>query len=470
MPTINNTNSVVSTGVALSMPTGDTLTVAANGYLISTGDDAVALTGTSEAYTIQVDGLLASTAVTFAGLSVLGTNNTATINISQSGTIRGADGPGIYVDGQGVTNITNDGTILNASAFGAVERAAGGGAMVLVNNGYIGNPVQWAIAAQGSAAFTLTNTGVIQAGLGGGAITAEGTSVITITNTGTIRGGLSLGGGGDNVDNSLGTITGEIFLGAGGDTFLGSAAGETVNGGDDGDNLFGGSGVDTLRGDAGNDTLGSGDGADILEGGADNDTYFVEQLDTIIEVGGGGTNDIVNASASFALAADDDIETLQTTSPPGTIAINLTGNALGQSITGNAGANILSGLGGIDTLNGAGGNDRLIGGTGKDTQTGGLGSDRFVFKTAADSVVGASRDVITDFTVAGTLERIDLSAFAGTFTFRGTGAFSSAGNEVKFQASGANTLVKIDLDADTAAEMEILLIGTKVLTATDFFL
>mgnify|MGYP001357081194 FL=1 len=93
-----------------------------------------------------------------------------------------------------------------------------------------------------------------------------------------------------------------------------------------------------------------------------------------------------------------------------------------------------------------------------------------MFKTAADSLVGGNRDTITDFTVAGTLERIDLSAFAGTFAFRGTGAFSSTGKEVSYKFSGANTLVKIDLDGDTASEMEILLIGRKTLTAVDFIL
>ncbi len=103
--------------------------------------------------------------------------------------------------------------------------------------------------------------------------------------------------------------------------------------------------------------------------------------------------------------------------------------------------------------------------------TGGSGNDRFVFTAAADSVVGSNRDVITDFSTPGTLERIDLSAFSGAFVFRGKdAAFSSSAKEISYSALGSNTLVKIDLDSDAAAEMEILLTGRKTLTSTDFYL
>ncbi len=298
-----------------------------------------------------------------------------------------------------------------------------------------------------------------------------GGSADTITNSGIIRGDIYLGEGDDSINNTRGTIEGTLFLGSGLDSYLGGTADEDVWGAEAIDTLSGGGGDDCLYGEEGNDVLTGGAGDDMMFGGTNDDVYVVDEHDTIDEVAGEGTNDTVSATTSFALADDDDIEKMQTDLATATTAITLRGNdLLGQSITGNAGVNALSGLGGSDTLNGLGGSDRLVGGTGKDTHTGGTGNDRFVFKTAANSVIGASRDVITDFTVAGTTERIDLSAFAGTFTFRGTGAFSSAGNEVKFQASGANTLVKIDLDADTAAEMEILLIGTKVLIATDFYL
>lgn len=277
---------------------------------------------------------------------------------------------------------------------------------------------------------------------------------------------------GNSLDNRLfGGLGSDTLFGNGGfDTLFGDAGDDSLDGGLSDDELFGGSGDDILAGDDGQDTLVGGDGEDLLTGGLGDDIYRVDAFDTINEVGGEGSNDRVQATMSFALAADDDIETMLAYAQTSATVLNLTGNALVQSITGNAGANILSGLGGDDTLSGLGGNDRLIGGTGKDTQAGGLGNDRFVFSTAADSVVGANRDTIQDFTVAGTTERIDLSAFAGTFAFRGTGAFTSAGKEVAIKFSGANTIVKIDLDGDKAAEMEILLVGHKVLTAGDFYL
>ena len=104
---------------------------------------------------------------------------------------------------------------------------------------------------------------------------------------------------------------------------------------------------------------GAAGAADTLTGLEGNDTYIVNNTGTIIVEGAGtGTADAVQASVSFALAADDDIEILSTTNAAGTAAINLTGNALSQQITGNAGNNTLdSGVGAADTMTGGAGND-----------------------------------------------------------------------------------------------------------------
>lgn len=210
--------------------------------------------------------------------------------------------------------------------------------------------------------------------------------------------------------------------------------------------IYGNDGANTLDGGA----AGSDGVVDLLQGFGGNDTFVLGNgNDTVDEVNNGGGIDTITSSITRSLLSYTNIENL-----------TLTGSGAANA-TGTAGANVLIGNAGIN---------RLEGGAGKDTHTGGGGNDRFVFKTAADSLVGSSRDTITDFTVAGTLERIDLSGFAGTFAFRGTGPFTSAAKEVSYKFSGANTLVKIDLDGDTAAEMEIMLIGKKVLTATDFFL
>ena len=128
-------------------------------------------------------------------------------------------------------------------------------------------------------------------------------------------------------------------------------------------NLTGNALAQTITGNAGINTLDDGLGAaDTMTGSAGNDTYIVRNAGTLIVEGvGEGTFDRVNASVSFVLAADDDIEILATTSFVGTTAINLTGNALAQTITGNAETNALEdGLGAADTLTGGAGNDIYV--------------------------------------------------------------------------------------------------------------
>jgi len=126
-------------------------------------------------------------------------------------------------------------------------------------------------------------------------------------------------------------------------------------------NLTGNAFAQAITGNAGLNSLsdGGGAGVDTLTGLAGNDTYIVRNAATVIIEGAGqGTADRVAANLSFALAADDNIEIMTTTSSGGTSAISLTGNALVQSITGNAGANVLrTGGGAADTLAGLGGND-----------------------------------------------------------------------------------------------------------------
>lgn len=139
--------------------------------------------------------------------------------------------------------------------------------------------------------------------------------------------------------------------GSGNDLMIGNQADNT---------LTGNGGNDFLLGDAGNDSLIGGSGLDSMTGGTGDDTYFVDASgDIIVETSGGGTADRVLASASFALAADADIEVLATTDSTGVTVINLTGNALAQSITGNAADNSLSdgGAAGRDTMAGGSGND-----------------------------------------------------------------------------------------------------------------
>jgi Ca2+-binding RTX toxin-like protein len=227
------------------------------------------------------------------------------------------------------------------------------------------------------------------------------------------------------------------------------------------DIINGSAGADTLLGFAGNDRLNGGKGADHMEGGAGNDTYIVDNPGDVVDesVAGSSGVDTVLSSIRFSLSdtahAMGSIENLTLT---GTAAINGTGNNLANTIIGNSAANVITGLGGRDIM------------------TGGGGSDTFVFKALTDSVVGANREVIKDFTPGS--DHIDLSAIdantqvAGNqdFTFIGKAPFSHHAGELQYAVVGANTIVSGDVNGDAKADFQILLVGHPALTASDFIL
>jgi Ca2+-binding RTX toxin-like protein len=112
--------------------------------------------------------------------------------------------------------------------------------------------------------------------------------------------------------------------------------------------------------------------------------------------------------------------------------------------------------------------------------TGGAGADVFRFDDPRETPAGAVRDVIFDFKAGGEADRIDLrlmDAVAGgttneAFQFRGTGAFTGAG-QVRFVLDGqGGTIVQGNTDGNLATvEFEIHLRNfVQPLTATDFLL
>jgi serralysin len=138
----------------------------------------------------------------------------------------------------------------------------------------------------------------------------------------------------------------------------GNEFGQSLYGSQGNNMLNGGGGNDFLVGLGGNDFLIGGPGNDNMAGGAGNDLYYVEDSgDQIFENAGEG-DDLAVCFASFALGAGQSVETLS--AAEGSSAIDLTGNALGQSLYGNAGANVLSGNGGADYLSGSAGNDTFV--------------------------------------------------------------------------------------------------------------
>ncbi|MBN8531196.1 MAG: M10 family metallopeptidase C-terminal domain-containing protein, partial [Alphaproteobacteria bacterium] len=107
----------------------------------------------------------------------------------------------------------------------------------------------------------------------------------------------------------------------------------------------------------------------------------------------------------------------------------------------------------------------LTGGAGDDVLTGGAGKDRFVWSDLSDG-----HDIVTDFHRGQ--DKLDLSAFDGTFVFLGAAAFSggSEAHEVRYDVLGSGH-VKVEIAiGGSHLDAEVLLISGSVLTASDFIL
>ena len=116
-----------------------------------------------------------------------------------------------------------------------------------------------------------------------------------------------------------------------------------------------------------------------------------------------------------------------------------TGESEAYYINGGMGADTLTGGTANDFLVGGAGNDRLNGGEGIDSFIGGGGSDTFVFTGDADD------DRVIDF-VSGT-DKLDFSAYGITAA------------EVSAMASGADTILMVDSDANGSADFQVTLVG-----------
>lgn len=216
---------------------------------------------------------------------------------------------------------------------------------------------------------------------------------------------------GDGEDNDYaGTNWADVLKGRGGD--------DRLSGGDENDRLYGGTGDDALFGGNGKDRLFGEDGADSLSGQGGKDRLF-----------------------------------------------------------GGADADVLAGGSGADRLRGEAGGDRIKGGLGADNLGGGGGADTFVYATGADSLKGSTkRDVIVDFTAGKDvidLSALDANLFTGdndAFAFIGQAEFSRSPGELRFVRKSLVTFVRVDMDGDAKADLEIELTGRMMLDAGDFIL
>ncbi len=271
----------------------------------------------------------------------------------------------------------------------------------------------------------------------------------TLSDTGgndTINGAALTGAAVIDLLHSTATIAGRALAIAAGTVI------ETVIGGDGNDSITGGAEANQLAGERGDDVLRGEGGADRLDGGAGTDTasYFNSS--------GGVLANLVSGTGSAGTAQGDILISIE----------SLSGSQGNDALVGNTYANTLQGWNGNDVLTGAGG---------RDTLSGGAGADRFVYGSAAQSLIGAGSDLITDFSHAQT-DRIDLAAIDAVSTVTGDQAFSFIGSalfghhagELRFgQADGVTTIAG-DINGDGISDFAIRLTGVIALVAADFVL
>ena len=189
----------------------------------------------------------------------------------------------------------------------------------------------------------------------------------------------------------------------GNDDLLGLGGNDSLWGGNGHDELYGHSGIDTLRGEAGNDYLDGGPDYDTMVGGWGNDIYIVDNFgDVVTEFAGQGI-DTVRTSASWAITAGADIETLRTTDDNGLAGLYLGGNASGNQIIGNNGDNFIDGHLGVDQMTGRGGDDVYFVDNAGDSvmESGGQGLDEVRTSVSWTLTAGADVETVRTTNAAG---------------------------------------------------------------------
>jgi uncharacterized protein YegL len=158
----------------------------------------------------------------------------------------------------------------------------------------------------------------------------------------------------------------------------------------------------------------------------------------------------------------------------------LTGTGLGEILMGRDGVvNVINANEGNDVLIGGTGADTLVGGTGKDLMVGNGGADIFDFNATNESGhTIPTADVIGDF--GNGADKIDLVTIDADTVAIGNQAFvfdingaplvdpGVVAHHVTWWETGGNTIVQLDNNGDTTADMMIVLTGIHPLTAANF--
>ncbi|WP_410218004.1 M10 family metallopeptidase C-terminal domain-containing protein [Paracoccus sp. (in: a-proteobacteria)] len=257
------------------------------------------------------------------------------------------------------------------------------------------------------------------------------------------------GGAGQDRLVSL-TGNNRLFGGDGNDRLESGTGADRLHGGNGDDVLFAGAGNDSLSGGDGNDHLSGGDGADRIFGGLGND-HLEGGNDNDTLIGGIGRDTILGGAGADRLE--------------GSLGDDRLFGGLGNDVLmGQGGNDLLKGEAGADRLFGGAGADTLVGGSGTDIMEGGAGADVFRFFAAAESGV-RNPDLIRDFRPGE--DRIDLQAL--DLNYYG-GDAPGGSRSLRWDHSGTNTQIFIDLDGDRQADMVISLEGRLMLSEDSFIL
>lgn len=227
----------------------------------------------------------------------------------------------------------------------------------------------------------------------------------------------------------------------------------TATGNGQANTLTGNAGENTLIGGAGDDILNGGVGNDTLIGGEGDDSYVSDGGDTIVELVGGGTDEVLfdfNPTDPLTVTLADNVENGKLADRANLVGLN--GNSSDNILTGNNYSNTLRGLdgndmlvagtgtsqlfgdAGNDILTGSGGWDILDGGSGADTMRGLGGNDTYFVDSSDDVVIeeanGGDGDKVVsslaNYEMAQNIEIVELAA----------GALSATGRQLADQMFG----------------------------------
>jgi len=232
----------------------------------------------------------------------------------------------------------------------------------------------------------------------------------------------------------------------------GTAASQTLAGGDFNDTLSGLGGDDTLHGNGGNDSLDGGAGDDTIIGGAGNDTmigglgndtYVVDSSNDLTVENANEGIDTVQASTHYQLSA-----TVENLTLLGSADLQAYGNSASNTLTSNTGVNLLAG---------------------------GDGDDIYVVNNTSDAVLENANEgtdtvqATVDFRLSANVENLALLGSANLQAYGNAGAnviISNSGIDLLVGGAGDDTYI---VNNTSDAVLENANEGTDTVQATVHF-